>query len=141
MNGTNFAHSKLALARDDPIPLLQAGEVGRRRRHRDVRSHDEIVEYGVIRLSPFNPQGFAGLCARVPAHVLEQASTRGSLINLLQHAVQAMVSLTNRPGRWHNGNGLDWVCKSVPRSNGRGACLAYKGSATVFAVSLKSAGA
>lgn len=34
-----------------------------------------------------------------------------------------ILSFGSSAGRWHMGSGLDWVCKSVPRSNLRGSCL------------------
>jgi len=53
----------------------------------------------------------------------------------------AFVPLTRISGRKQIGSGFDWVWRSVPRSNLRGACLAYSGKPSVLAVSLKSAGA
>jgi len=77
-----------------------------------------------------------GLAARCPRHRYRQRAGRVGRTNvqplgrmdpardLPGAAHQDSVSFTNTPGRWHIGRGLLWVCRSVPRSNLRGSCLA-----------------
>ena len=76
------------------------------------------VEYGLVRGAEIDGYGVA-----IDFRIHQQARPPSSLIEVLD-AHHHTVSFTSTPGRWHMGSGFDWVCRSVPRSNLRGSCLA-----------------
>ena len=100
-----------------------------------------LIGHGVVGRREAHLLRLGRTARRRPAAAHRQARVGSGGIDPLDEAHHATVSFTSTPGRWHIGSGLDCVCRSVPRSNLRGSCLAYSGWPTVLTVSLKSAGA
>ena len=126
----------------DRVARSQPFEDRGRVRHLVVGGRGQSVEHGVVRRGKADRVRLRRRAiGRLPPAIAQQARVGGGGIDLFDEAHHAISSFTSSAGRWHSGSGLACVCRSVPRSNLRGSCFAYSGSAIVLAVSLKSAGA
>ncbi len=86
--------------------------------HRVVRGQRQSSQDGFVGRAEVDGDGLP-----FDFDIDQQARPGGCRVKLL-NAHDYAVSLMSTPGRWHIGNGLDWVCRSVPRSNLRGSCFA-----------------